>query len=225
MPEPDTGKKKNFFETTAGIISGITALLVAITGLIGALNKTGCSFSSNNENSKNNSDTPKTEQRPVFTLNFEGRFITVPVSSSVEKFGGGLNASGIDYCVYTCTYHNLVLRINFDNSTSSFESTYESDLFTEGCAIFMNPEDKPYLDEPIGTTQKCNGESESFNLDKTNKIVNIAYNVNFPIVLSALFNGEFENSKTIKGSLTLTRQDYKGFKGYSLKIPLTLYRQ
>jgi hypothetical protein len=35
-------KKKNFFETAAGLITGITALLVAITGLITVLNNSGC---------------------------------------------------------------------------------------------------------------------------------------------------------------------------------------
>jgi len=35
-------KTKNFFETAAGLITGITALVVAVTGLIAALNSSGC---------------------------------------------------------------------------------------------------------------------------------------------------------------------------------------
>jgi hypothetical protein len=35
-------KKKNFFETVGGIITGVTALIVAITGLIAVLNNLGC---------------------------------------------------------------------------------------------------------------------------------------------------------------------------------------
>jgi hypothetical protein len=42
MDKPET-KKKNFFETLGGIITGITALIVAVTGFIAVINNSSCS--------------------------------------------------------------------------------------------------------------------------------------------------------------------------------------
>jgi len=227
-------KKKKFFETAAGIITGITALIVAITGFIAVLNSSGCFGKQGPDKPiidspaiarKQVIDTPATTKKQSFNNtgskkpqadhSYEGSYTGSTVSNTVPRFGGGKTPSGQQFCFYSCTFDNLILSINLDESNSDFRSTYSENVL-DNCPSSDKLE-----------TQKFTAKKTSFDAGRSNRRITIGYTfvISNRIGHTATFTGKFYDDRTIKGHLVINRKDFNGFQGYTFNIPLTLHKE
>lgn len=113
MEDDGIKKKKNFFESTVGIISGITALIVALTGLFAAVNNFTC-----NKGSKELAENKGMAAKSITSAK-ETKGITD--SADIAKFGLHPNYTSPFNLNPNPPYFNLIFRSYLLDTSLSFK--------------------------------------------------------------------------------------------------------